>query len=346
MEVGIITFHWATNYGAVLQTYALQEAVLKLGYNVEIINYKPKRFDFGICQFLRNRKFVHPFKYYSEYNKEQKIERFRKKYLKLSRRFNSLEELKCEKLKYKFLITGSDQVWNTYFLQHGESNGSTAYFLDFGEEISKKIAYAVSFGTHMYPRNLIEKVRPLIRNLVAVSTRETTGQDILNIIGINSELVPDPTLLFNMSFFDTLLSGIKTECYKTRAYFLRDISPEIDDYIDKNNIEVIANCSVEEWINKIRNSSRLLTNSFHGVVFCLLYHIDFYVVLPTIDKLNMNDRFFTLLSQLEIANRIKSIYDIHSVGSESAIEWDNIDDKLSRYREVGWNFLINAFNQK
>lgn len=346
MKVGIITFHWATNYGAVLQTYALQEAVSKLGYSVEIINYKPRHFNFGIEQFFIFRKFLHPFKYYSEYNKEQKIDHFRKTYLNLSRRFDTLNELKCDNLKYEFLITGSDQVWNTYFLQYGESRGSTAYFLDFGDEKPIKIAYAVSFGTHEYPQNLIEIVRPLVFDFDAISTRETSGQKILTNIGVKSKIVPDPTLLFNRNFYDNLLAGIRPNGEKIRAYFLRDISPIVKDYIFRNEIELITECGIEDWLGKIKNSTCLLTNSFHGVVFCLLFHIDFYVLLPTLDRLNMNDRFFTLLLPLDLVNRIKTIYDIHSVGSEPVIEWDIVDDKLSRFREEGWSFLINALNKK
>ena len=60
MKIGILTFHWATNYGAVLQCYALQTYLESLGHDVRVINYKPKQYDFSLWRFFRYRLFLHP----------------------------------------------------------------------------------------------------------------------------------------------------------------------------------------------------------------------------------------------------------------------------------------------
>ena len=93
MKIGIITFHWAINYGAVLQCYALQETLKALGHDVFVINYKPKRFDNTFWTFIRYRMFLHPKAYYRDIKKEKKIMLFRNKYLNLTQRYFSTKEL-------------------------------------------------------------------------------------------------------------------------------------------------------------------------------------------------------------------------------------------------------------
>ena len=81
MNIGILTFHWATNYGAVLQCYALQSYLTSIGHNVKVINYKPRQYDESLYKFLRYRKFLRFEEYRDARNKEKSLIPFRDSHL-------------------------------------------------------------------------------------------------------------------------------------------------------------------------------------------------------------------------------------------------------------------------
>lgn len=340
MNIGIITFHWATNYGAVLQSYALQEALRHLGHNVCIINYKPTRYDDTLWAFVRYRKFMSFAKYLKVRTKEHRLSSFRNKYLILTKRFRSQHDLESIGNQFDTMITGSDQVLNKSFLVNGESGGSTAYFLGFGPDCIIRFAYAASFGSTDYPQKLIEQVKPLISRFSAVSARENTGLAIFKAMGAKYPvLVPDPTLLHTSDFYDKLLLGEVAIERRVRAYFLRGRECTVSDHLDRLDVEMITDQSVEQWINAIKFSSHFITNSFHGVVFCLLFHVPFTVVLESKDNIGMNDRFYTLLDSLSLTKRIFTEREFNSFAVDSIFDWDEIDKRLNAQRKIGLDFL-------
>ncbi|MDE7154146.1 MAG: polysaccharide pyruvyl transferase family protein [Muribaculaceae bacterium] len=346
MKVGIITFHWATNYGAVLQAYALQEAVKSLGHEVEIINYKPRLYNDNLWTFIRFRKFLNFNKYKIDRSKEQLMESFRKLCLtSRTERYSSLSQLQKNVHDYDVLITGSDQVLNPSFLQSGEWGGSTAYFLNFGGEKVRRLSYAASFGTTDYPELLIKKVKPLIERFHAVSARENSGIEIFKAMGAkNPTVVCDPTLLQNADFYDNIIDKEKSFPIKKRGYFLRNREKKIADVLTRLDVSIFKDEFITDWIASIKKSSHFITNSFHGVVFCLLYHVPFTVVLETLENVEMNDRFYSLLTPLGLTHRMV----LESGFSEKDIDfdedWEQIDRKLESYRRIGWNFLKNNIN--
>lgn len=347
MEIGITTFHWATNYGAVLQAYALQQALKSLGHNVDIINYKPSQFDFSLIKFIYRKDFLHPVNFWKAIYKEIFINRFRKQYLDLTQRFSSLEELKKKSLKYDALVTGSDQVLNPYFLLHGEKNGSTAYFLDFcSKNCTKRISYASSFGVTEYPEELVNLVVPLIKQFDAISARENSGIEIFRKLGaINPQVVCDPTLLHDKSFYDKLISKDLLEPL-TRTYFLRNEENDIIRVLNGVPAIPIESKGIDNWLNSIRSSSHIITNSFHGVVFCILYEIPFTVLLKSKENEGMNDRFFTLLEPLNLTKCIHTFSEFKNLNKYSSIDWQYTRNRLYEIRQNGWDFLKGALKQK
>lgn len=133
MRIGILTFHWATNYGAVLQCYALQDFLESLGHKVQVINYKPRQYDNNIYSFLRFRKFLNFQEYINNRKKEIKIREFRREHLHLTDRVYQCKEIASFASYYDILVSGSDQVVNPSFLMSGEGRGvvSPTYFWDF-----------------------------------------------------------------------------------------------------------------------------------------------------------------------------------------------------------------------
>ena len=150
-KIGIITFHSAHNYGAVLQAFASQKFLEKSGYNTEIINYRNPKIDKNFRIFnidnsnikkllksiIRDTLFL--FKNIKKYNN---FEKFINKNFNLTLRYNSEEELKNNPPKEDIYITGSDQVWSYYLLGKLEDS----YTLNFGDNNVKRISYAASAG--------------------------------------------------------------------------------------------------------------------------------------------------------------------------------------------------------
>ncbi len=343
MRIGIITFHWATNYGAILQAMALQKTLQTMGHDVEIINYKPEQYEPSLWKFIKNRQFLHLRSYLSNLKKEKRMSEFRHKFLKCTNRYSSILELQDYCTNYEVLISGSDQVMNPNFLQNGEKGGSTAYFLDFGKEEIKRITYAMSFGTTKYPEHLIPKVCPLIKRFNALTVRETTGKDIFSSMGRNDAvLVPDPTIMLKAEDYDKILGLTPYRSEAMVVYMLRNRLSAILGRIPQGETKVITSETIEEWIQSIRSSRYVITNSFHGMVFCLLYHIPFTIALQNTINEGMNDRFYTLLGQLDLQNRI-----VHEADCEeftNAIDWKDIDDRLDEIIQKGRNFLYKALS--
>ena len=340
MKIGIMTFHWATNYGAILQAYALQEALKSIGHEVAIIDYKPSRYDDTLWSFIRFRKFLDLRKYLNERRKEARLSVFRKRYLKLTNRFYTQNKLSIIGNNFDALVSGSDQVMNESFLVNGERGGSTAYFLDFGSKNTLRFAYAASFGTTNYSDDLIKRVRPLIEVFDDVSSREESGLSIFEKMGANNaSLVPDPTLLQSKDFYARLLKSEEKLENRNRAYFLRGRDCVVADALGKLNAELLIDISLEQWLNSIRYSSHFITNSFHGVVFCLIFHTPFTVVLDTKENIGMNDRFYTLLKPLSLTDRIFSEAEFNSASTECSFDWNSIDNKMEGLRKIGFDYL-------
>lgn len=339
-KIGILTFHWATNYGAVLQCYALQEALKKLGYEVQIINYKPTKFDNNLWHFILYRKFLRISEYLKDRKKEQKLSKFRNAHLKLTKRYTSISQLQTEYMDCDILITGSDQILNPWFLEYGEKGGSSAYYLDFGGNDIKRVAYAASFGTTQYPEHLIKRCTNYINKFRLLSSREMSGVDIFSTMGGNNvALVPDPTLLHTSDFYSCLLTEQASLPSSVRMYMLRGLEKELPEQVHNEVREIITDQSIEEWLNAIRCSSHLITNSFHGLVFCILFHVPFSIVLNTLENKGMNDRFFTLLTAIGLENRIFLSSQFSTQNLNYQFDWNKVDIKLNEIRNRGWSFL-------
>lgn len=340
MKIGILTFHWATNYGAVLQAFALQTVFTQMGHDVEIINYMPKQYDDNLWTFLRYRKFMHYQSYKYNVAKEVKISSFREQNLiTTSERYYREKDLSEATRKYDVLISGSDQVMNPSFLVAGEKGGSTAYFLGF-QTNCKKIAYAVSFGCTSYPTALTLKVQKLLSTFHAISTREATGKSIVELVEIkNSIVVPDPTILLIGKDYQKFVTQNPNDEYF--VYILRHEEYKLNHLKSStsNKIKFSTNESIENWLSNIYNSKAIITNSFHCVVFSLLFHKNFMVVLNTKENVGMNDRFYTLLGKCGLLDRITTYDECSETLLTREIDWEKVDFGLEELRKIGKHFL-------
>lgn len=350
MKIGIMTFHWATNYGAILQAYALQRFLMGKysDAKVEIINYKPKRYDirfFDFLNILHPRKVVYT---YGEHKRENKIKFFRNEQLKLTHRFYSEAELAVSCDDYDILISGSDQIWNSYYTSSGENGLTLAYYLSFGRADCRRIAYAASFGCDIYPQELVSVIKPYLERYNRLGVRENSAIKILCNMGIyNAELNADPTLLLEKWDYLSLIETSGPQNEYIAAYFLRDNASNVRDKINNCRNAKIIDCSVRVigdktiggWLQMIHDCKVLLTNSYHGMLFAIIFNKDFYVFLEKRNNIGMNDRIITLLSIAGLQDRI---IDGNKICPALSTDWEEVNRKLKDYREKAKKYLNDA----
>lgn len=352
MKIGIITFHWAANYGAVLQAYALQNYLISLGNEVSIINYKPSLYDFNLRSVL-NRHFITNV---CSYIKDKKIDSFRKKYLFQTKRYKSEKELQNKPPLFDIYITGSDQLWNPYFILHGEGKITLTYFLNFGDSKIRRIAYAISCGVVEYSDEVKLLLRPVINNFHNIGVRESSGINIVESLLYNgrAKLVPDPTLLLRPENYNVIIDNEKFMPYHLRQYIflyilrderkIRKISASLqqEEYLVVNSKSYDGN--IGAWLLNIKQANFVITNSYHCMLFCIQFHVPFVVILEDGELSGMNDRFYTVLSMLDLDFLIMSQYDLSKIKEFVNIKicWDDVDKKLDSFRIIGHEFLKNA----
>ena len=352
IRIGIMTFHWACNYGAVIQAYALQEYI-KQRYDceVEIIDYYPDSFRYTLKKAFTPSYpsvMIHRLK---EFLRERKIKDFREN-LTLSSHYSSTKQLQEYVDQYDLLVCGSDQIWNPSFTRSGEGELTTAYFLDFGGEC-KRISYAASFGCKQYPSDLITSVVDLLDRFDHISVREATGVDLIyQLTKKESIRVCDPTMLPDSSLFLKHVDVKKTQ-HLIGVYSLRGINLGGFANICKSQLEGataikhIKSNTIPEWLETIYCSKLFITNSFHGMMMALRFHRNFAVLLEKGTLSGMNDRFITVLDELGLTNHIIEELTIEEANRicRLFIDWAEVDEKIDIYRKESIAYLDTAIRE-
>lgn len=314
--IGIITFHRAVNYGAVLQCFALQQTLDNIGVENEVIDYRcefiEKHYSYvPTVSIVHMKQFIKEcFQIPTKYKARKKFDYFLKNNIHLSSEYTSAEDILKKKQYYNTIITGSDQVWNLAI-----SGEDTAYLLDFvGNEV-KKISYAASLGPIEIKSKYLNQIKKYINRFEVVSLREPAAVDTIKYIyDKNIEVDVDPTVLLDSKTWDTLVS--RSNLKKDKFIFvylmqdseiLREKATQIAEEKDLkilfigmvNNINIkgknMKGASVEDFLWMIKNAEYVVTNSFHGIVFSLLFEKNFYWAYQK--GKNMSNPRFNMLNQ-------------------------------------------------
>lgn len=370
MKIGILTFHRAYNYGAVLQAFALSETLKTLGYEVEIIDYWP--------DYFRKQYYLVPQKAHSlkDFKKQLKrvvgkvflkrtlnernknFEDFIDTYLLNSRdKFRTYKDVEKALSKYDVVITGSDQVWNNRC-----ANFDKVFFLDFNIPV-RKYSYAASFGFDRIPNEFKEEYKKRLSGFEGYSVRENTGVQILSdLIGVDSTLCCDPTLLMNskmwrstleieqgeedyiLVYYVTKADTVRKEAQKiSREKNCRVISipcqvafPEL--YAEKDRkagFEVVNSCSPKQFVEYFAHAKYVITNSFHGTVFSLIFHKKMKTQFVQ-DTGKTNNRVIGLMKNVGLENRdIKET----KVNIDEEIPWTEVDRKIETIKQNSMLYL-------
>lgn len=339
MKVGILTFHDAHNYGAVLQAYALKKYIQKLGYDVKVINYHHETIPDGFPK---------------EDNEERwhKFNKFIKELVDDEERIYTKEE-HLEELDINFWICGSDQIWNTE-ITRGFNKG---FFLDFKTD-GKKISYAVSMGIPELPEEHEEQFKRSLDKIDEISVREETlKQYAEKFVDKKIERTLDPTLLLEEKDYDDLLleneygdyiliyalgpddrlTAIANKISKEKGIKLI----ELNDKRQENYFcEQISAAGPEEFLTLIKNAKAIITNSFHGTIFSIIFQKEFY----TITRLNRNSRMENILKIVHMEDRlIDKVEDLDKIKEQ---DYEKALQELDYEKQKSKNFLKKALNFK
>lgn len=357
MKVSIITRHAINNYGSLLQAYATQTAVERLGYEAEIIDYVRKDEEYRNIvktQLFLNKKWNRNFLTRGIYlllqepeyiESGRKFEKMQRQYLKLSRRYTTNEELTAFPPAADIYCTGSDQVWGPI----GKDFCDPAYFLNFVPSSKRKISYAASFGRTQFNQSTLPLYQQLLQSYNSIAVRENSALDILEQIGITSgEQVLDPTLLISNEEWKELLGDM---CLEKEPYILLYYlgnNPDIDTFArvvaKRRKMPLIRISAMRHWKTKgarnillpdlgkfvsyIRHATYLITNSFHGTAFAINCGTQFVNILPGVTA----TRNTSILSQVRLENRIVNDYTNDSI-LDKRIDFSAVHEILTSERK-------------
>lgn len=358
-KIGIVTFHHASSYGAVLQTYALQNFMFNLGIENEVVNYR--------CKFIEDRARV--FKYikgkalknyvYTLKNAKNIVlsrknsEIFGKKFLKMTKPYSSDTISQCAD-DFGAFIAGSDQVWSPICVGF-----DPVYFLNFAKE-GQKFSYAASFGTKTLPENKLDEYKKRLSGFDGISVREESGKEIIgNLLGTEPLIHVDPTLLLKKEQWDKLAAeNEQTEPYiflfnvlkpKNLVNYalelaektgMKIIYPCKGKKIHNPHIQYIEPVTADRFVSLIKNAAYVCTNSFHGNAFSLIYHKNFIVETDTAVIENIRSK--ELMTKLGLKNRI--LAEGLSPDIDFETDWESVDEYFERERKNSAKYLLSIAN--
>lgn len=358
MKIGIMTFHRAVNYGAILQTYALQQALKNEGIESEVIDYRDNKIDNTYKLFYNKspKRIIRDAMYYTILSKRNKnFQKFIDNNITLSRKkVVNADELKNIENDYDKFITGSDQVFN-YRLTNWDKN----YFLDFVSDNNKKNSYAASFGLEEIPDSEKSEYIRLLNNFNHISVREDTGEKIVKSLTDKKVTVDlDPTFLIDKNDWEKIeIKPKETNYIVLFAMQKNDSIMKIATKLaEKTGCELIFitdsrkrrvkgkykySLSPEEWLGYFFNAKYIVTNSFHGLAFSIIFNKDFFLELQE-PPATANSRLEKLLDTFELRDRQVVNQEIKNIDIRT--NWADVNKKLNIEKEKSLKTLKEILN--
>ena len=378
MKIGILTFHFAFNQGAVLQCYAMQKYLESQGHEAYVIDYRPRYHT--VMHSARRNPFVYAHVFWKK-NKKQKIlkrvyvsgrsfarcivwnvtgvdrknetafHRFCEKNLRLTCTYKSLKQLKKDPPDFDAYISGSDQVWNPDLLGQ---EFDKAYFLDFGQKETKRITYAVSMGK-VHDNETLSQLRNLCKDLDAISLREYSEDDVAA-IGRDAHICIDPTFLLDAADYADIESDNVEDSPYIFVYGFETnnlLREAVEKAAKKFNCQIIngspkwlsldgdvktaSGYGPDRFLSLIKNSECVITNSFHGTAFSIIYQKDFITVPHSTRGKRMED----LLGKMGLQYRL---YGRPEFSLDRGIPYSDVQDKVKVLRSHSAEYLNLALS--
>ena len=378
MRIGILTFHFAFNQGAVLQCYALQKYLESCGHEAFIIDYRP-RYHTVMHSAWRN-PFIYTYEFWKKFKNQKLLKRlylssrsfarcviwnitgvdrknevvfhqFCDNNLNLTNTYKTFKQLEQNPPKFDAFISGSDQVWNPDLLGQ---EFDKAYFLDFGDKDIKRITYAVSMGK-IHNQATLEQLANLCKNIDAISLREYNRKDF-DATGRDVHVCIDPTFLLDAEEYSCVESkevektpyifvyGFETnellkQAIKTAAekYNCRIINGSPKWLKIDGNVKSVSGYGPDRFLSFIKNAECVVTNSFHGTAFSVIYQKDFITVPHSTRGKRMED----LLDKLGLSYRL---YGEEGFSINKIIDYNDVNERLKKQVEHSREYLALALS--
>lgn len=337
-KIGVVTIFNVLNYGAVLQALALYTKIEDLGYKAFMINYVPKQlmhktrrpfYELNLS-FLQNLKNL--IKYYFlriGYNKDLKFKRFIQENEDVTDSVSIIDG--SELPEYHAIVVGSDQVWNAEYVGNKIDDN---YLLKYVPNKIRKISFSSSMGSYIPDANAKVALKENLKNFYSLGVREKYAMEILSDIGLrNITVTCDPTFLLKKEQWDVILEKVCPEVILDFDYLLIYTFDNDKRCFDiarliakKKNLKIISigsmpkvprcvykqysSLSPSGFLSLFKQSSFVVTNSFHGTCFSIIYEKDFL----SINKTNNPIRIKELLDSLHLEDRLcKTVNDLNHI---------------------------------
>ncbi|WP_024860111.1 polysaccharide pyruvyl transferase family protein [Ruminococcus flavefaciens] len=366
-KIGILTWLHNGNYGTVLQAYALQRFLRNMGYNVQNINFNastkqkiknlivrknsPKLFMEKMENYLTEKKADKE----KLFQKKKRFSNFLNENFNLTAQIDSYIKLTEYSETFDIYICGSDQIWSPALL-------NTPYYFDFVSSKKRKIAYSCSFGVSRVPVNKKKIIAELLQDFDYISVRENSGKKIVKeLIRKEVPVMVDPVFLLNTNEWDEIASERLVDGEYVFAYFLTynkeyfDFAQQVSKMLGVKLVvvpvtkeeyqiqgDIIQDVGPAQWISLIKYSKMVLTDSFHGSVFSLLYQKKFLVFkrFNDKDKNSQNSRIYTLIKQYGLQKhlvdeRLLSDFDFENLST-------NKNDLIKKNSSVSKKWIVTC----
>ena len=377
-KIGIITelSLKTVNYGNQLQAFALNKYLSKnYNYDVETILLKDSEVNWKYLSFkkflnqqlIKMKKKVYPMINHISYTEKRykAFENFAKENIKITSFQMTINDIK--KADYDILIVGSDVVW---FQKKDCIN--KVKFIALKQKKLKKFSYAASFGTATIPSQNRKYIAEFLRDFNAISVREKSAMNILNKIGIGTcELVCDPTLLLSKSEWEKIArkpvnieQNVKEEY--AFAYILGNEQSlqDVKEYFKTCNLKLfyipytngvvsdgdegdnpLMDCSPQEWIWMIQHAKYVITDSFHGLMFSIIFKKKF-LVIERMFNVNLNARLVDFLEYIEASEKLVNVQELN-IGDGQEWQYEkyekNLDKLISKSKKYIEEKIVGGF---
>lgn len=381
-RIGILTYHFSENFGALMQAYGLRQWLVNQGHDAEFVNYHPRYVEeggdfeqiFSPARFRRNLKIAYlrlstlQRRLFGSRLQTEQFEAFRREVLGVTgRRLESQAEVEAFfasiEGRFDVLVCGSDQIWNP----SAQKGLDAVYFLAMSDAAgARHVAYAPSFGKGSLDPSFDGEVKRYLSGMHGLSVREQSGVDIVRrITGREAVCVPDPTILLG-DFSGLLKTAEAVPAGQVFCYALRtgDGIREVAEFVSQATSAPIASPynvhrrwreigqtvypSPAGWVAMIEKSSFVVTNSFHGTVLSILLKKPFLTVGLPGAKGGLNERVRNLLQQLDLMDRFVQAGDLEAVSQRigKPIDWEAVQIRLGEIQRAGREYLSSEIEQK
>lgn len=376
MKIGILTQPLYVNYGGILQCYALQKKLQQLGHETVVLQrefYRKYTIIGGFIYYIKHiAKLIlgkqSMWHYYVSQEKRDYVSKHTTAFVnlhikQLSKKCYSTDELIAEfdSLNLDAVVVGSDQVWRPDY-----SPCQPNYFLDFlsSNKKVKKLSYAASFGTDnwLFSHDDTKYYGGLLKLFDAVSVREFSAINLCkDKFGVDAIQVLDPTMLLDKEDYINLVPKTKNRgklfCYmldksvekqnvvieisKRTGLSAFENMPLLEPTPDNlyNNIENCVTPPVEDWLSAFMEVEMVVTDSFHGCVFSIIFNKPFWVIGNAQRGMA---RFESLLGQFGLQERLILPSDIKGLDANQTINWDDVNVRKETLKIDALKFISQS----